>query len=87
MAKVFITNYALTGGIKEVETEIIKSNLINEEYVKPKGMCSIYYIGKNAFTNKSEAIKKAEDMRKRKIASLYKQIERLKKLSFTNNGE
>lgn len=36
----------------------------------------------NAFTDKSEALKKAEEMKIRKIASLRKQMEKLEKLSF-----
>lgn len=38
--------------------------------------------GENAFTDKSEALKKAEEMKIRKIASLRKQMEKLEKLSF-----
>ena len=43
---------------------------------------SYFRIGTNAFTDKSEALKKAEEMKIRKIASLRKQIEKLEKLSF-----
>ena len=41
-----------------------------------------FYIGKDVFLDKSEAVKTAEKMRKKKIASLRKQIEKLEKLSF-----
>lgn len=82
MAKVYITKYALTSGIKEVETEIHKSTLNdNLNYVRDSAY-SFHYIGKDAFLDKSEALNKAEDMRKKKIASLRKQIEKLEKLSF-----
>lgn len=37
---------------------------------------------KEFFLDKSEAIKKAEEMKKRKIASLRKQIEKLEKMTF-----
>lgn len=80
MAKVFITKYALSSGIKEIEAEIIKSDYHNVEYV--------YYdyqsfsIGSNAFLNKADALKKAEEMRKKKIASLKKQISKLEKMTF-----
>ena len=80
MAKVFITRYALTSGIKEVETEIHKSNF-KDSSVRDSAY-SFYYIGKDAFLDKSEALNKAEGMRKKKIASLRKQIEKLEKLSF-----
>ncbi len=81
MAKVFITKYALTEGIKEIETDIIRSRFEDREYVRD-GLCSYFRIGENAFTDKSEALKKAEEMKIRKIASLRKQIEKLEKLSF-----
>lgn len=81
MAKVFITKYALTKGIKEIEADIIRSRFENEEYVIDDSY-SYFRIGTNAFTDKSEALKKAEEMKIRKIASLRKQIEKLEKLSF-----
>lgn len=34
MAKVFITKYALTEGIKEIETDIIRSRFEDREYVR-----------------------------------------------------
>lgn len=79
MAKVFITKYALTAGVKEIETDIIRDRFENEEYVIDDSY-SYFRIGTNAFTDKSEALKKAEEMRIRKIASLRKQIEKLEKL-------
>lgn len=82
MAKVFITRYALTSGIKEVETEIHKSNFKDSPNYVRDSAYSFYYIGKDAFLDKSEALNKAEGMRKKKIASLRKQIEKLEKLSF-----
>ncbi|MDC2233564.1 hypothetical protein [Bacteroides thetaiotaomicron] len=82
MAKVFITRYALTSGIKEVETEIHKSNFKDSPNYVRDSAYSFYYIGKDAFLDKSEALNKAEDMRKKKIASLRKQIEKLEKMEF-----
>lgn len=80
MAKVFITKHALTRGIKEIEAEVIKSDYHNVEYVRYGYQC--FSIGTNAFLNKADAIKKAEEMRNKKIASLKKQIEKLEKLRF-----
>lgn len=76
MAKVFITKYALTEGIKEIETDIRRNEVGNYKYVF-YGNYSCFYIGKDAFTDKSEALKKAEEMRLNKITSLRKQIEKL----------
>ena len=82
MAKVFITKYALTSGIKEMELEIVKSNFSNSQDYVREGSWTFFYIGKDVFLDKSEAVKTAEKMRKKKIASLRKQIEKLEKLSF-----
>lgn len=80
MAKVFITKYALTEGIKEIESDILIDDFTGSEYTFFKYSC--FYIGKGAFTDRSEALKKAEEMRLNKITSLRKQIEKLEKLSF-----
>lgn len=61
--------------------DIIRSRFEDREYVRD-GLCSYFRIGENAFTDKSEALKKAEEMKIRKIASLRKQMEKLEKLSF-----
>ena len=65
-----------------METEIHKSEFNNQNDYVRDGSFSFHYIGKDAFTEKSEALRKAEDMRKKKIASLRKQIDKLEKLSF-----
>ena len=51
MAKVFITKYALTKGIKEIEADIIRSRFEDGEYVRD-GLCSYFRIGENAFSGK-----------------------------------
>ena len=77
--KDMIKNIAKSQG--RYEADIIRSRFEDGEYVRD-GLCSYFCIGENAFTDKSEALKKAEEMRIRKIASLRKQIEKLEKLSF-----
>ncbi|MGG7470791.1 hypothetical protein ACVVIH_20565 [Chryseobacterium arthrosphaerae] len=78
--KVYITKYALTKGIIESEGEILGGptkmlrTTINSYRVN--------FYGTEWHQNKNEAIYKAEEMRKKKIASLEKQIEKLKKLKF-----
>lgn len=82
MAKVFVVRYALSSGISEMETEILKSNFEGgRDYVKYRSWAFLY-IGKDAFLSKEYAIKKAEEMRKKKITSLRKQIEKLEKMKF-----
>lgn len=82
MAKVYVTKYALSAGIKEAECDIHSNPRYPErKYILYKGFIS-FYMGKDAFLTKEEAIKKAEDMRKKKISSLKKQIDKLEKLKF-----
>ena len=87
MKKVFITKYALTRGIIEKKTEIkIYKSPIEEPiecaYVEEWPGYPSYMIGKEAFYTLEEALKEAEEMRKKKIASLRKQIEKLGKIKF-----
>lgn len=75
--KAWITKYALSGGIEEHEAE-------------DRGYGCIYFDrygymageGRNWHRTRESAVAKAEKMRKDKIASLRKQIERLEKLTF-----
>lgn len=79
--KAFITKYALTDGIKEVEVEVC------DEYpgmVKGSGLFALYHgEGKEWHRTRESAVKKAEEMRVNRIASLKKQITKLEKLKFT----
>lgn len=80
-AIVFLTKYALSSGIEEVElTREYKVD--NMKFVYVKGKCSSYKIGSEAFFSKEDAIKQAEIMRLKKIESLKKQIKKLEKLKF-----
>ena len=74
--KAWITKYALTEGIQEVEGRVA---------LEARDM--FCYAGKFAHGNdwhetKAEAIVRAEQMRVAKIASLKKSIERLERLRF-----
>lgn len=87
MKKVFITKYALTWGIIEKETQIkiYKSPIeeaIERVYVEEWPGYPGYTIGREAFYTLEEALKEAEEMRKKKIASLRKQIKKLEKMEF-----
>lgn len=79
--KIYITKFALSTGIKEVElTREYKVD--NMKFVYVKGKYSSYKIGSEAFISKEDAIKQAEIMRLKKIESLKKQIKKLEKLKF-----
>ena len=86
--KVWITKYALTDGI--IETEIIEQwNVRNDPVcVMVKYLCQSknsdkYVLDSDDFYFDYEcAIKKAEEMRQKKITSLKNQIERLEEMRF-----
>jgi len=80
MMQVWITKYALTQGIFMREVEFSSSN---RTYVYTKEQYSQQFrLGTDAFETEEEAKRRAEEMRRRKIASLDKQIRKLQKIVF-----
>lgn len=79
MFKVWITKYALTQGIIEEEVEKCDSNMIVVEKKYPE-----FYHGQGRewHLDKESAIKKAEQMRQKKINSLKRRIDKLEKMKF-----
>lgn len=78
--KVWITKYALTRGIIETEGEV---SVDFPDLLSAKG--NVNYLhgeGKEWHRTKESAIKKSEEMRQKKIASLKKQIEKLEEMRF-----
>ncbi|MDV3428293.1 MAG: hypothetical protein LIR50_14950 [Bacillota bacterium] len=81
---VWITKYALTHGIEEKKA-IIKENRENDiKIINPKDFLSENYYGegKDWHKTKEAAIKRAKEMRDKKVKSLEKQIEKLRKIKF-----
>jgi hypothetical protein len=78
--KIFVFKYALTKGIIEVDAEIKQG--IYGEFTKVKNQGNLIYLDKDYVHTKEEALKKAEDMRLKKIESLKKQIVKLEKMKF-----
>lgn len=76
--KAWITKFALTKGIIEKEVENCGEGMVKES----ENHFPTYYHGTDWHTDKQCAIAKAEEMRKEKIASLKKQIEKLEKMKF-----
>ena len=76
--KVWITKYALTKGILEKEVEDCGDGMVKES----DNNFPTYYHGTDWHTEKKSAIAKAEEMRKKKIASLKKKIEKLERMEF-----
>ena len=84
--KVWITKYALTVGIIEMQ-QIPGATYEGKEYaffVDGNGQYNTgFYIPyEELFWDKNSAIVKAEEMRQKKIASLKKQIEKLERMRF-----
>lgn len=77
--KVYITKYALTKGILEKE-----SRQCGDGMIATRERFSAYFHGegKDWHRTKENAIKRAEEMRMKKIESLKKQIEKLERMKF-----
>ena len=86
--KVWITKYALTQGIEEIDSNQVKEfEMADTGYLcfRRNGKYSFeieIYSQKEWYRTKESAIKKAEEMRQNKIASLKKQIEKLERMGF-----
>jgi len=81
--KVWITKYALTKGIFEIEAEVCE--FISPDMIKEVG-CEYptYYHGKGKDWHKTreDAVKRADEIRKKKVVSLRKKIEKLESMIF-----
>lgn len=78
---VYITKYALTRGILKSVGKIERDS----GFFYPGDRTCGYATPTQWTASKQEAIKKAEEMRRKKIESLKKQIERIEKLNFGGN--
>ncbi len=76
--KVYLTKYALTRGI---QTEIGDPN--EDGIIKvPGGRWPKYYGPQDWSSSKDEALKRATELKNKRIASLKKQISRLESMKF-----
>ena len=73
----YITKYALTKGIIEKECIQRPNDLIRTTDEYPQ-----YFHANEWFSSKEDAIKKAEQMRVKKLESLNKQVNKLTNLKF-----
>lgn len=76
--KVFITKYAFTLGIKKTEGAICKDTPAMFDAGN-----GIYYFKPYWHETKAEAIKHVDQMKVKKIASLEKQIKKIKEKTFS----
>lgn len=81
--RVWITRYALTGKIQEIEAEKVGESYARQLLPSP----GRWHGPGDWHTTREAAVKRAEQMRTKKIASLKKQIERLEGLKFEEGSE
>lgn len=79
--KVWITKYALTQGIVEAEAKKTSNDSVSIN-IKDLAFPTNWFYKGDWHENKNDAIKKAEEMRQKKNASLKKQIEKLEEMRF-----
>lgn len=81
--KAWITTWALSSGIVEVEAEVAKTCAGMIIYGEGVSQRYIHGEGKNWHRTREKAVEAAEVMKLKKISSLRKQISKLGKLTFT----
>ena len=79
--KVWITKYALTKGIIEADGKLTSSDSVSVSLDTLSLPTHWFYKG-DWYSDKQSAIQKAEEMRRKKIDSLKKQIEKLERMRF-----
>lgn len=77
--KIWISKYALSGGITEHEAEIRGDNAFPGA---PFMSFTYFKMGRDAHLTREEAVAAAHAARKKKIASIKKQITKLEELKF-----
>lgn len=76
----YLTKHALSKGKIEVVTG--EFSVCDPEWVTSKhgGWWSTFKLGRDIFRTREEAVAKADELRKKKIASLHKQIKKLSEM-------
>ena len=82
MTHIYITKYALTIGVDEADAEISGGCAVVRKGSRPDQYLDQYFHEGEWHITKTAAVAKAEDMRKRKIASLQRSIAKMEKLTF-----
>lgn len=83
MAIMFLSKYALTEGIKEVEVDPMPSGKRRYVIVETMGITFCFNVGDDIHFLHDDAVKKANMDRIEQIKSLENQIVKLKALTFT----
>lgn len=77
--RVIVTKYALSGPLRWLEVEKLRDGAVS---YRPPGGFTSYFYEKDFTADPREAVRRAEEMRRKKLASLEKQIAKLRKLKF-----
>ena len=86
--KAYVSKYALTGGVSEVEGAIV-TGTSGTTYFKPAGQRHtplLLIVGKEVHETREAAVEAAEFLRARKLASLRRQISKIESISFAQEG-
>ena len=80
----YSTKYAISEGIVEIDDSLCRLSTSGNYVVVSMngGYQQCLSIGRDMHNNKQDAIKRANEMRERKIASVKKQLLKLEKMSF-----
>ena len=78
----YLAKYALGKG--KIEVIVGEWSGCDPEWVTSKhgGLWSTFKLGREIFRTREEAVAKADELRKKKIASLHKQIKKLSEMEF-----
>ena len=79
--KVWISKYALSDGVSEVDVDAKVTESGGLTFRSDTGY-QVYYSANDWHNSKEKAVTKAEEMRQRKLKSLYKQIKKLSEIKF-----
>ena len=79
--KYWVTKYALTKGIFQVEAELVKSSDVTIRANKPSGITS-YYHKNEWYPTKQEAVSRAKEMQKKMLINLQERIKKIEALKF-----
>jgi hypothetical protein len=82
VAKAWVTKYALTTGIVAIEGEVYENRPRQLLRIKKSGGPPEFYHKPYWHEHRADALRHAEELRRKKIAALEKQIDRLLKLRF-----
>ena len=87
--KVFISKWALTGGIQEAEGVIVRGSSGTEYFKRAHwgAAAPLFTVGKDVHKTREAAVDAAEFLRARKLASLRRQIAKIELLDFNEEAK